>query len=122
MSPWVGFDFDKTLATYDISYDIEQVGEPIKPTVDRLKKYLAKGYDVRIFTARISSGKDNRNPKFIKSIIEEWCVKHIGRKLPVTNIKDHGLLIFYDDKCVQVEPNTGRIFGDLSKEEELLGI
>ena len=40
--------------------------------------------------------------------IKEWCLKHIGQKLEVTNVKDFGMIELWDDRAVQVIPNTGR--------------
>lgn len=39
--------------------------------------------------------------------IENWCLKHIGRKLVVTNVKDFDLLELWDDRAVQVIMNSG---------------
>ena len=100
---WIGFDLDGTLAQYDCWLGIEHIGEPINVMVDHLKKYLDAGYEVRILTARAC--EQDAIP-----FIEEWCKKHIGRVLPVTNQKDYGLLRFYDDRAVAVEHNTGRFY------------
>lgn len=40
--------------------------------------------------------------------IEEWCRKHIGEVLPVVCTKDFGMVELWDDRCVQVIPNTGK--------------
>ena len=39
--------------------------------------------------------------------IENWCLKHLGQKLAVTNVKDYNMLELWDDRAVQVIPNTG---------------
>jgi len=44
--------------------------------------------------------------------IQEWCKKHIGQVLEVTNVKDYGMIELWDDRAVQVEMNTGRRIGD----------
>jgi len=41
--------------------------------------------------------------------IEDWCVQNIGQKLEVTSEKDGYLIEFYDDRCIPVEYNTGKI-------------
>lgn len=33
---------------------------------------------------------------------------HIGRVLPITNIKDYQMIELWDDRAVQVIPNTGQ--------------
>lgn len=96
-------DLDGTLAMYD-GWKGGEIGEPIPEMAFRVKNWLADGKDVRIFTARASV------PELIPSI-QEWCEKHFGIRLPVTNQKDFTTSVIYDDRCIQVEPNTGRIIG-----------
>lgn len=100
---WIGFDFDKTLATYNHYEGPGILGEPIKPMVDLVKAYLNDGYEIRIVTARYNNGEVE-----IKAI-KEWCKKHIGQELEVTNAKDHEMYLLYDDRAREVEPNTGRL-------------
>lgn len=99
---WYGFDLDGTLAVHEDGQGLHPVGEPVKPIQDLALRYVAAGYDVRIFTARAC------NPKYIPEV-EAWCLKHLGKVLPVTNQKDFGMICFYDDRARQVEPNTGVI-------------
>jgi hypothetical protein len=41
-------------------------------------------------------------------------------RLPVTNVKDFSLIELWDDRCVRVEPNTGRpIVSDWEKVDPL---
>lgn len=107
MAGWIGVDLDGTLARYDgWEKNHNQIGEPVQPMLRRVIKWLNLHLEVRIFTARVScSGTD-----YIDQIklIEEWCEKHIGCKLPITNKKDFGMIELWDDRCVQVEINTGR--------------
>jgi hypothetical protein len=107
---WIGVDLDGTLAHYDGWVSENHIGEPIKPMVNRVKKWLAEGQEVRIFTARVHGHlkpiiggglSDTITP------IENWCIKHIGQILEVTNVKDFGMIELWDDRAVQVIPNTG---------------
>lgn len=110
---WIGVDLDGTLAHYDGWKGVDHIGEPIQPMVDLVKQWLNEGKCVKIFTARmhghgspdlVSGGKiDALTP------IQDWCKKQFGEILPVTNVKDFGMLCLYDDRCVQVESNTGRL-------------
>lgn len=93
-------DLDATLAVYD-SWKGGEIGEPVPTMAFRVRKWIADDKDVRIFTARASV------PELIPAV-EEWCVKHFGKKLPVTNVKDFSTLEIWDDRAVQVEPNTGK--------------
>lgn len=107
MNGWIGFDLDGTLAIYDKWEGPEHIGEPIMPMVELAKKFIGDGYEVKIFTARISSN----NPERMKSIdvIMQWSKKVFGRILPMTAEKDYGMIDLYDDRCHRVECNTGRI-------------
>lgn len=118
MNGWIGVDLDGTLAHYDTWSGIEHIGEPVPAMVERVKKWLAEGREVRIFTARVSSlsypERDGPTPYdsgMARRFIEEWCVKHIGQKLKVTNVKDYQMEVLYDDRARQVELNTGHVHG-----------
>ena len=100
MSSWVGVDLDGTLAIYG-GWNGGEIGEPIPAMASRVRNWLADGKDVRIFTARASV------PELIQAV-QDWCEKHFGVRLPVTNVKDFAMGELWDDRAVQVEPNTGR--------------
>lgn len=76
----------------------------------RVKAWLEEGKDVRIFTARVSreSIKDGTWPESdVRGAIALWCREHLGRALPVTHEKDYHMVELWDDRAVQVVPNTG---------------
>jgi hypothetical protein len=109
---WIGVDLDGTIAKYDGWQGPDHVGEPIEPMVALVKDWLRSGKDVRIFTARVStdgSAKRNAEVRIAHWAIRDWCKKHLGWELPVTCSKDFGMQVLYDDRCVQVESNTGRL-------------
>ncbi len=123
---WIGVDLDGTLAQYDHWRGADHIGEPVPEMLFRVKKWLADGRRVKIFTARVSRppfpiGTNNRAARdAIKRIedamrarraIRAWCEKHLGTRLEITNVKDYAMLTLYDDRAVQVEANTGRIVG-----------
>lgn len=104
---WIGVDLDGTLALQDHSgpYDI---GSPVLVMVNRVQQWIRNGYNVRIFTSRLSPSTTNpRNPLLVQQAIEAWCLKNIGHILPITNIKDHGLLALWDDRAVRVIRDRG---------------
>jgi hypothetical protein len=68
--------------------------------VQRIRKWIEQGVEVRIFTARASV------PELIPEV-EDWCLKHIGYRLIVTNRKDFGTIEIWDDRAVRVKPNLG---------------
>ena len=106
---WIGVDLDGTLAHYDKWVGPWHIGEPVPLMVDRVKQWLAEGKDVRIFTARVSEDVRNDSEKMLVSLtIREWCVKHIGRALPITYKKDFSMIELWDDRAIQVTKNTGK--------------
>lgn len=116
---WIGVDLDGTIAFYDHWRGPHHIGEPIPAMLDRVKNWVAEGRDVRIFTARVDGGtvalsmgnKDGeqcQDISIVEKSIHEWCEKHVGKVLPVTCRKDYGMIELWDDRCVQVIPNTGQ--------------
>lgn len=106
MGQWIGVDLDGTLAEYHGFEGIHHVGKPIPLMVDRVKKWLSEGYEVKIFTARLS---DPDYGTQIIEVIKRWCKEHIGQELPVTNVKDYGMIELWDDRAVEVIHNTGQL-------------
>lgn len=105
---WIGFDLDGTLAEYHGWMNLSKIGDPIKPMLALVKEYIAAGWEVKIFTARVSTN-DPEELKDTVLAIEKWCLEHVGTILDVTCRKDFTCVKFYDDRAVQVEFNTGRI-------------
>ncbi len=101
---WYGFDLDGTLAHSDGNHDITEIGEPIPNMIQIIKEYINAGKTVKIFTARAQHREET--PEVITAV-ENWCEKHIGLKLPITNVKDPGLKELWDDRAVAVQRNTG---------------
>lgn len=106
---WIGFDLDGTLAIYTNWQGIEHIGEPIANTVAIVKKLLMTGQKVKILTARVCSMQTNTDIMLATKAIKAWCLEHIGQELEVTAEKDWNLIELYDDRCITVEYNTGRI-------------
>ena len=97
----IGVDLDATLAHYNGWRGIDHIGTPVPKMVARVKRWLKEGKDVRIFTARASSGR--KAVRYVK----DWCKEHLGRVLPVTNVKDPHMVAIWDDRAHRVEKNTG---------------
>jgi hypothetical protein len=88
--------------------------------VERVKQWLADGHDVRIFTARVwPLGTDQENfsePRTQEALaarraIVSWCQEVFNQLLPVTCMKDYGMIELWDDRAVQVKLNTGEPIG-----------
>jgi len=107
---WIGVDLDGTLAHYERWIDETHIGAPVPVMVARVKKWLAEGREVRIFTARAFSMAGQDLPHVVAAV-QAWCVEHIGQALAVTCRKDYAMIELYDDRAVQVVPNTGELVG-----------
>ena len=121
MNGWIAVDLDGTLAEYHGWVNTFHIGPPIPLMVERVQAWLREGKDVRIFTARVDGGevaashgvdpaiveRYRQIPAIVK-FIEAWCLEHVGAVLPVTCKKDYGMVELWDDRCVQVIPNTGQ--------------
>lgn len=105
LSGWIGVDLDGTLAEYH-GWNDGAIGEPVPAMRDRVKEWIENGLQVKIFTARVCSGDAEQI-----ALIKQWCKQHIGQELEVTATKDFAMIELWDDRCVQVEPNTGQIVG-----------
>lgn len=110
MSIWIGVDLDGTLAHYDGWVDELHIGEPIPRMAERVTEWLSEGRMVKIFTARVSvnQGRATHTVEGIINNIQDWTEKHFGQRLEVTCSKDFGMTELWDDRAVQVIPNTGR--------------
>lgn len=100
----IAVDLDSTLAHYTEFTGETMIGPPIPKMVQRVKQWLLSGKEVVVFTARLSAPQ---NKDAVIKAIEDWCILHIGVKLPVTNRKNHEFSEMWDDRAVQVIPNTG---------------
>lgn len=122
---WIGVDLDRTLAHYDGWKGAGHIGAPVPLMLERVKIWLQQGQDVRIFTARIHPLDrcimpgvpildEIRNGRIADAVgavsaIRIWCMTHLGRELPITNIKDYAMIELWDDLAVGVVQNTGEV-------------
>lgn len=104
---WTGVDLDSSIAHYDHWRGPLFIGEPIPEMVARVKQWLSEGQKVKIFTARASEQDPVLKAAIIEAI-QEWCEVHIGQRLEVTNVKDYSMVELWDDRAVQLIPNTGK--------------
>lgn len=96
----IAVDFDRTLATHHDGQ--EELGKPIPAMLARVKRWVAEGQNVVIFTARAKTEEE-------KSRIQDWLEQQGLPRLVVTNVKDPAFIRMYDDKAVAVSPNKGTI-------------
>jgi hypothetical protein len=105
-------DLDSTLARYTEFISPSHIGAPVPAMVRRVKQWLKNGEEVVIFTARVSSQHSESEREEAQKAIEQWTLKYIGQKLPVTAEKTPDIVDYYDDRAKQVEKNTGRVIGE----------
>lgn len=110
--PWIGVDLDGTLAQWGEWKGWNHINDPVPEMVKKVKEWLAKGITVKVLTARLSKVSlamhDGVSYADQAEVIQKWCEKHIGVKLPVTSEKDWAMLFFCDDSAVQIKRNTGK--------------
>ena len=92
-------DLDGTLARHPGKFQ-SKIGRPVPRMVRRVKRWLKEGKRVKIFTARAKG--DRRK-------IQAWSREHLGKALPVTNVKRPEAERIYDDRARHVRRNTGRL-------------
>ena len=102
---WIGVDLDGTLAEAVPWQGFEHIGKPIPNMMKRVRIWLEMGYRVKIVTARA------QNPEEASPPIKAWLRKNDLPELEVTNAKDMDMIELWDDRCVQVVPNTGNPVG-----------
>lgn len=107
---WIAVDLDGTLAHYNGWKGADHIGPPVVTMVERVRRWLDEGKDVRIFTARVAEPDPDARLR-VETIIRDWCRQYLGQELPVTNVKDYSMVELYDDRAVTVEQNTGRLIG-----------
>ena len=113
---WVGIDLDGTLAEYNGWVSPSHIGKPIQGMVLFVKHLITDGKKVKILTARASRRIFPDQADESIAAIKAWCLEHIGQELEVTCEKDQGMFLLYDDRAIQVLPNTGMsICGILTK-------
>lgn len=95
----IDVDLDSTLAHSDGGGARMHIGAPEQAMVDRIKKDIAAGKKVRIFTARVANDKDGK----VREAIQAWSKKHLGVALDVTDKKLPGTGEILDDKAKQVK-------------------
>lgn len=106
-SGYIAVDLDGTLAEFHTWKGPYHIGAPIVKMQERVKKWLAEGIEVKILTARATPDMDGNADPAVVAAIRAWCKLHLGQGLDVTNAKTYDMIEIWDDRAVQVIPNTG---------------
>lgn len=119
---WIGVDLDGTLALSLHSLDgdlppgspvpLAEVGQPVPEMVERVRRWLAEGRVVKVFTARVADDASGEYPPGGRRAVAEpavraWCLRHLGVELEVVATKDRFMEELWDDRAVGVVRNTG---------------
>jgi hypothetical protein len=109
---WIGFDLDGTLAYHKGYKGRLHIGEPIPEMIQLVRHLLEKGAEVRIVTARVAPPwwVDDVHVELVHVAIKDWCRKHLGQEVPITCCKDKDMFVLVDDRAIQVQKNTGRMW------------
>lgn len=82
--------------------------------LERVKKWVSEEKDVRIFTARAyrmlypEGTSEKAEAAKVVGAIHRWLTSNGLPELPVTCFKDFGMVELWDDRAIQIIPNTGR--------------
>lgn len=103
----IAIDLDKTLAYHSSGWGISKIGPPIEPMVENVKKWLAKGYKVTVFTARMShSGEELETQiQLITKFLRDAGLPNLHKT--ATKLPEFTHII--DDRAYHVSPNSGII-------------
>ena len=77
---WIGVGLDGTLAQYESWVSPKHIGPPVPKMLERVKRWIAEGREVRIFTARVS---DPTQAVDARRAIEAWL---LNNGLPMLSI------------------------------------
>lgn len=113
---WIGVDLDGTLAHYDHWRGPDHIGAVVPVMRDRILRWLRDGKMVKIFTARAYG--DGADIWKAKTVIWKYLKENGLPELEVTCCKDYSMIELWDDRCVQVEINTGRRIGASHESDE----
>lgn len=98
-------DLDGTLAHYDpANFRPGVVGKPIPKMLARVKRWIADGHTVIIFTARLSGGG---NHALERRAIARWTKENVGQELRATAVKEKDFEEIWDDEAHGVIKNEG---------------
>jgi hypothetical protein len=130
---WIGVDLDGTCFVYDKWVGWNVFGAPIPAMINRIRAWRAEGREVKMVTARVglpifkNAGEDVYSTMksstcrvtrtmfsdvMMIQAIQDLLEKHVGERLPVQCYKDVHMIELWDDRAVQVVPNTGQTLAE----------
>ncbi|MEN3260027.1 hypothetical protein AAH678_14965 [Sodalis endosymbiont of Spalangia cameroni] len=108
---WIGVDLDGTLNELRTGQGT-RIGVPARPMMQRIRRWLREGREVRIFTARAATADGVR-------AVQSWLRAQGLPALTVTNMTDSEMLQLWEDRAIRVVKNTGKICAGCEKRHAL---
>ena len=110
---WIGVDLDGTLIKDTGWKGGSHFGTPIPAMIERVEKWVDDGIRVKIMTARANPLVDTEEESYSDRMfcLRKWIVETFAERadsIEITYEKDLYMVELWDDRCVQVELNTGR--------------
>ena len=68
---------------------------PIEKMQARVKKWIAEGIEIKIFTARATPDMDGKPDPAVITAIQNWCLTNLGKVLEITNQKTYDCIEFW---------------------------
>lgn len=99
---WVGVDLNGTLARYDEGQPSNHIGVPVPKMLARVRAWLDQTITVKVVTVRA-----NDPVQILK--IRQWLDGQGLQEVEITDRKDPDCREMWDDRAVQVVPNTGEM-------------
>jgi hypothetical protein len=106
-----------------------EIGKPLPAMIARIRDWLDKGYQVKIFTSRLpldqspmaeevckTTGERYTRQDMIK-VIADYFEPLVGQRLEAINIKHYKMYEYWDDIAVQMVVNTGQSLAEVHAAE-----
>lgn len=122
----IAVDLDGTLAHYDKWVAWDSIGPVIEPMKQRILQWIADGFEVVIFTARVGyphdkcfvTGRHFTSVDVVR-VVQDWLEENGLPRLVVTATKNNTMREIWDDRAIQVIRNTGRTLAEEHEAEKL---
>ncbi len=102
---WIGVGLDGTLAYLEGPIDPQHIGLPVPDMLARVLDWIDHGHTVKVFTPRACEEEG-------VALVEQWMRDHGLPEMEVTCEKDLHMLEVWDNRSIQIIPNTGKPVGE----------
>ena len=108
---WAGFDFDGTLVEYPKSG--QRYGKDNEKVIGIFKYFMDHGITVKVVTARAAYPE-------MRQVIQSWLDAHGWGHIEITDKKDYGMLVLFDDLAITIDSKSGEIATDMGVANNIL--